>query len=1348
MTVGSTSARQGAVVSNAPGEPRDMTTADRRASFGPIARSFGPAAAILVVQQVVFPAPSGIVVRGLVVGGLTALIALGMALVYRANRIINFAQADLGLAPTVLTFLLLDQAGVPYPLAVFAGLVAAVALGAVTERVVIRRFARSPRLLVTIATIGLSQVLVAAALLLPRLWDLDLIAGRIEPPFATTRHIGGVTFGANDLLALVVTPLLLIAVSSFLRRSDAGTAIRASADSADRAALLGVPVARLQTLVWSLTGVLAFAAVFLRSGILDLPTGTALGFGVLLRALVALLLGRMTDLAGVTSAAVALGVLEMGIAWNHQPSVIDPILGVIVVVALVWRRREVGRLDLVDASAWRAADEVRPVPARLAALPGARLARWGTVAVVALVGLALPAVLSADQEFKAAAMLIYAVLGLSLVLLSGWGGVVSLGQIAFFAIGAAVTGLAVSEWQADLFAGLVVAMVVGALAAVVVGVPALRLRGLYLAVTTFAFALATTSYLLNEDYFSWVPTERIERAPLLGGFEVSSEAAVYYLALAVLVVVGAGLRGVRSSRFGRALVALRDNEPAAESYAVDPLRLRLAAFALSGAVAALAGGLFVHHERAFDPSSYSPIENLVVLTMVVVGGMTSLAGAVLGALFLFGARWFLEPEWQFLASGIGVLLVLLVAPGGLAGLVYRLRDRWLRDVAARAGLAVAGYGAIADQAGHADQSDRTEPAEGTDDVDGMEPVEGTGDVDGIEPAEGTDDVDRTDPVEGTDDAGEATPAAPPPAGPAGEVLLEVADIEAGYGGVPVLFGVDLAVRRGEAVALLGTNGAGKSTLLRAVSGLVPLQAGSVTFDGESLAGLAPHQVAARGVAQMPGGTGVFPSLTVAENLRVAGWLHRRDARGVTGDLARVRQLFPVLAERAQERAGNLSGGQQQMLALAMVVLMRPRLLMIDELSLGLAPAVVAELLRFVDELRDEGTTLVIVEQSVNVALEIADEAVFLERGLVRFAGPAADLLDRPDLLRSVFLGTAAGPAAAPLRAGAGSPSPAAEAGADQTAATGATQATRAAETGAEQTGPTEGSAVASRAGARHAPGAPVLQAVELSVSFGGVRAVDGVSIAVGPGEIVGVIGPNGAGKTTLFDLLGGSLTAESGQVMLAGHDVTGLRAPQRARRGLGRSFQDARLFPSLTVDETIAVALERWVQVGDPLSAAFHLPNAIDSETAVARRVDELVELLGLGDYRSLFVRELSTGTRRVVDLACLLAHRPSVVLLDEPAAGIAQREVEQLAPLIRRIRDEIGASLVVVEHDLPLVRAVADRVVAMDRGRVLADGPPGTVLTAPEVVAAYIGDDERVTHRSGPRAAGTTAGPHPTLTT
>src|SRR5690606_22022590 len=196
-------------------------------------------------------------------------------------------------------------------------------------------------------------------------------------------------------------------------------------------------------------------------------------------------------------------------------------------------------------------------------------------------------------------------------------------------------------------------------------------------------------------------------------------------------------------------------------------------------------------------------------------------------------------------------------------------------------------------------------------------------------------------------------------------------------------------------------------------------------------------------------------------------------------------------------------------------------------------------------------------------------------------------------------------------------------------------------------------------------------------------------------------------------------------------DVTAAGPHARARAGLGRSFQDARLFPGLTVEEAIGVACERWIEVRDPISAALRLPWAYDSEARVATRVAELVELLGLQPHRSKLIRELSTGTRRVVDLACLLAHRPSVILLDEPSSGIAQREAEALTPLLHRIRDETGASLVIVEHDIPLVRSVADRIIAMDRGAVIADGLPDDVLSHPDVITAYLGVDAVAIERS-----------------
>src|SRR5262249_35077847 len=211
------------------------------------------------------------------------------------------------------------------------------------------------------------------------------------------------------------------------------------------------------------------------------------------------------------------------------------------------------------------------------------------------------------------------------------------------------------------------------------------------------------------------------------------------------------------------------------------------------------------------------------------------------------------------------------------------------------------------------------------------------------------------------------------------------------------------VDEGEIVALLGTNGAGKSTLLKSISGLVEATGGAIIFDGRDMTHTPPDEIAARGVTQVPGGQGVFPSLTGAEKLRLGGWLQRREHEEAIKAPERVMGYFPVLRERLHEPAGNRSGGQQQMLTLGMAFIGRPRLLMIDELSLGLAPTVIAQMLDIVKALRDRGTTIILVEQSVNLALTLADEAYFMEKGEIRFHGPTAELLDRPHVLRSVFL---------------------------------------------------------------------------------------------------------------------------------------------------------------------------------------------------------------------------------------------------------------------------------------------------------------------------------------------------------
>jgi branched-chain amino acid transport system ATP-binding protein len=242
-------------------------------------------------------------------------------------------------------------------------------------------------------------------------------------------------------------------------------------------------------------------------------------------------------------------------------------------------------------------------------------------------------------------------------------------------------------------------------------------------------------------------------------------------------------------------------------------------------------------------------------------------------------------------------------------------------------------------------------------------------------------------------------ARPPIGGP----ILRADAVDVFYGKVQTLYGVDFEVREGEIVACLGVNGAGKSTLLKAISGVLGVPRGRITFRDEPITNLASDEIVRRGIVQVPGGRGTFPGLTIAENLRLGGYLFRRDRARIRSEIDRVLEYFPWLGTRMGQYAGTLSGGQQQQLLLARAFITRPSLIMIDELSLGLAPIIVEQLLDIVREMNRQGASIVIVEQHIDLALEFADRAYFLEKGEVRFSGPSAGLRERGDLLRSVFL---------------------------------------------------------------------------------------------------------------------------------------------------------------------------------------------------------------------------------------------------------------------------------------------------------------------------------------------------------
>ena len=1219
-----------------------MTTSARRGALGAAL-----VVAILILSEV-FPGawPRGFIVQGFVFGCATGLLALGLVLTYRTTKVINFSYGAMGSFAAEVGVFSFQELGVPWALAIVIAVGVGVATGVAVERVM-RRFTGAPRLVVTVATIGLLQVFVGLQFIVPYVGGGQLVVPGLTTTFSRLNFsIGSSLFYGNDLLAVAVVPFVLGGLSWFLLGTESGTAVRAIAENPERAELLGIPIYRLSRLVWMIVGGVAAGVMVLNAPTNGLPVSPFVGTGgIFLPALAAAIVAKMDSLPVAFGAGVFLGVLQAVAFQNiHKAALGTVLFFAVIVAALLLRRWESTRAETASDSAGSLAGTSRALPAEVARLRELVIGRRAVLALVAVAAVAMPVVLSPSRTHTVSGYLLLGIIVLSLVVLSGWTGTISLGQFAIVGVGAIAGGDVIAKSNGDLLFVLAAGAIAGAACALVLGLPALRVRPLFVAVTSVSFAAAMDQYFLNPTNYPRLIPDSIGRPVLLKRIPLHSERATYYLCLAILVLTIVIVRALRSRRPGRVLIAGRDNPRAAAAMSVPVTRTRLMGMTASGMIAGVAGALYAVLQQGVGYGSFPTQESVVIFSMAVVGGLASISGALCGVAIteaLINLIGTFSDQGQALApfaTGALLLGVLLVLPGGVGEGIERGRDRVARWAARRHGVPFE-VGAAAGSLG-------TE-------------------IDGI----------------ATPEARPTTTGASPEGGPA---VISCRDLTASYGAMQVLFGVDLEIREGEMVALLGTNGAGKSTVFKAIAGLMSEVSGAVELDGRSIARQPTHEIATQGLAMMPGGRGVFPTLSVAENLRLACWQIRGDQAAAAAAREEMLDLFPILRDRAHQMAGNLSGGEQQQLSLAMAFVTRPKVLLIDELSLGLAPTIVAQLCDRVREIHASGTTIVVVEQSVNVALLLAERAVFLEKGRVRFEGPTADLLDRPDLLRSVFIGEAA----------TGDDTPAED--------------TERRDRGVE------------------------LRCSAISKRFGGITALDDVDLVVPPGRIVGLVGHNGAGKTTLFDVISGFLPADGGHVLLGGVDITDLPPHRRAALGLGRSFQEATLYPSLTVVETIVVALERHLANRDPLAAALSLPAAIDADAAAYERAYELVDLLGLGGFATTPNADLSTGTRRIVELACVLAQDPAVVLLDEPSAGVAQKETEALGPLLRRIQADTGCSICIIEHDMGLLTSLCDELVALDLGTVIATGPPADVLADPLVIESYLGTDPGAIHRSG----------------
>jgi ABC-type branched-subunit amino acid transport system ATPase component/ABC-type branched-subunit amino acid transport system permease subunit len=926
-----------------------------------------------------------IVFNGIVQGMVYGLFAIGLVLVYRASGVINFAQGQMGaFGATLMAYLYLNEGldfWITVPLAILSGALFA----GITELLVVRRMFRQPRLLLFVAMIGVAQVILFIQLQLP------IVEQQVAYPTPITDRWtlfdGDLVIRGDQLLVLVAVPLIAGALAMLLQRTRFGLSVRSSADNLNAASLSGIRVRAVSTQVWILAGVLASVSALLAGPVLNLRSSdvaTALGPDLLLRALAAALVGRMVSFPLAMLGGVLLGVVDTVVLANSptDPGTNNLVIFIILVVLVLLRARSTA----ADESAWALTQSSRAGRAELLRHPLSRVVRYAGIAVLLLIGLLLPAFESAPSRLiEFGGVMVFLMVAVSATVLTGWAGQLSLGQFAFVAIGAYLTAYYAGDLGFLPAVGLATLWGVGI--AIVIGLPALRVRGFYLGIITLGFALTVSSYLILQDRFnnSFSGVGATLEPPKILGFDFATDKKAYYYfcfagALLVILIVS----HLRRTGIGRTLIAVRDNDTNAAAYTVSPTKAKLTAFAISGGVAAFAGGLFAAGHTTQIPDFFVPAESLRILAVSVVGGLSSVTGAVLGTIVIIALPVVFEGsnELQLFASGVGMLILLLYLPGGLISVVDNARDTLLAYIARRTG---------------------------------WEPPRG---------------------------------------------------------------------RESTGVAHLST----------------------------------------------------------------------------------------------RERTATAA----------------------------------------------------------------ADSA-----------------------------------AATPLR--------------------------------------TE----------------------DIRVRFGGRYAVSGVTLEVRPGEVVGLIGTNGAGKTTLMNAISGFVRS-SGHVELFGRQIDHMASYRRSRHGMGRAFQNARVFGGLTVRETLMVALEARDRTL-LLPSMVALPPSPMAERRKRKQAEEILSYLGLGRYADNLISELSTGTRRIVELGALLALDTRLMLLDEPTAGVAQRETEAFGPLIKAIQRDLGSAILIIEHDMPMVMSISDRIYCLEAGQVIAEGTPDEVRHNAAVIASYLGTDERAIQRSG-SAAGTLA--------
>jgi branched-chain amino acid transport system permease protein len=567
-----------------------------------------------------------------------------------------------------------------------------VVVGALVEFLIIRRFQNSSRLILTVASIGLAQLLGGLELLGSQGIGFVSLTGAFPIPIHFNMKIDVATLGGDQILIVAAVPLVMAGLAWFLLKTDAGVAVRGAAENTERALLYGIPVRRLSTIVWMIAGGLATLTFILKAPFSGVAPGVAAnGPTVLLPGLAAAVVARMESLPVAFGAGIGLGIMEQTVRWNTTgtPSFQNVVFFVVIVGALLLQRGALSRARLGVTSAWSATGVVKPIPRELRRLPEVRWVKISLIAAVAAAFVLVPAAWTPSGQLLAAFAIVWAMVGVSLVILTGWGGHISLGQFGIVGVGAVVGGHLIAKSNTDLFFALIAAGAAGAVVALIVGLPALRIQGLFLAVTTLAFAIALNAYFFNPNRFGSLLPSNITRPLLWHRFDMESNYVAYVVCLAFLALSVLAAAGVRKARSGRVVVATRDNSRAADAAAVPTMNAKLSAFLLSGVICGVAGGLQVILLRALGTNTFDPVDSLTVFSTAVIGGLGSVPGAITGVLvFRYLETVTALGDLRLLITGTGLLVVLYALPGGFGQVMLNVRDRYLRWVANRRDIVV------------------------------------------------------------------------------------------------------------------------------------------------------------------------------------------------------------------------------------------------------------------------------------------------------------------------------------------------------------------------------------------------------------------------------------------------------------------------------------------------------------------------------------------------------------------------------------------------------------------------------------------------------------------------------------